>query len=274
MTNNTTPELTDPLATLVSTSIAAGALILKIRENLDGWEEKADGSPVTMADRGAEDLIVSTLAKLDPTTPVMAEERISSGETTPAASQRFYLVDALDGTREFIKKRDEFTVNIALIEAGEPVMGVVVAPALGEGFAADASGAFRFRVVAGAATRIEAITARAPSSSITILSSLSHMTLETEDYLQQFDVSERLSYGSSLKFCRLAEGIADLYPRLSRTMEWDIAAGDAILRRAGGSVRTLDGAPMRYGKVINPDDVAFANPHFVAFGNWPAERLP
>jgi len=270
-----TNELGQSLASLVSAAIAAGEVTLEIRQRLDSWEYKADGSPVTAADRAAEDLILGRLAELDPGTRVVAEERIASGDNTkPIAGERFYLVDALDGTREFVNRRSEYTVNIALIEGGIPTTGVVIAPALGEGFAADVDGAVRFRMAAGTATGIERIEAREPQASIDVLASLSHINPETEEYLQRFAIHQWLAYGSSLKFCRIAEGIADFYPRLGRTMEWDIAAGDAILRRAGGSVRTLDGQPMRYGKCSGVTDAPFANPHFLAFGKWPQDRLP
>lgn len=263
----------DQLSQLVAVAIRAGVLINTLRRELDDWDHKADGSPVTAADRGAEDVIVEGLERLDPGATIIAEERISTGETKPVAPSRFYLVDPLDGTKEFVKGRDSFTVNIGLIENGEPVLGVVIAPALDEGFAADAGGAYGFRVDGDRAVDIRPIRARKPGPRLTVVTSKSHMTPKTDQYLSRFEVGERKSYGSSLKFCRLAEGVADLYPRVGRTMEWDTAAGDAILRRAGGFVRGFDGRPLAYGKVDTPGEDAFANPDFVAFGDWPAERL-
>jgi 3'(2'), 5'-bisphosphate nucleotidase len=263
----------DQLSKIVAIAIRAGALINALRRDLDGWDHKADGSPVTAADRGAEDVIVDGLLRLDPGAIIIAEERMSSGETKPVAPARFYLVDPLDGTKEFVRGRDEFTVNIGLIEDGAPVLGVVIAPALDEGFAADVSGAYAFRVDDDRAVDVRPIRARRPGPRLTVVTSKSHMTPQTDAYLERFDVAERISYGSSLKFCRLAEGIADLYPRVGRTMEWDTAAADAILRRAGGSVRTFDGRTLTYGKVNTPGEAAFANPNFVAFGDWSAERL-
>lgn len=262
-----------PLSEIVTIAIRAGLLINALRRDLTEWDHKADGSPVTAADRGAEDLIVDGLSKLDPGGIIIAEERVSSGETQPVAAGRFYLVDPLDGTKEFVNGRDAFTVNIGLIENGLPVMGVVVAPAMDEGFAADASGAYAFRIMDERAVDIRSIHARAPGQRLTVVASKSHPSPKTDSYLARFDVAERESYGSSLKFCRLAEGAADLYPRFGRTMEWDTAAADAILRRAGGSVRTLDGKPLAYGKVNTPGEAPFANPNFVAFGDWPDERL-
>ncbi|MCB1511880.1 MAG: 3'(2'),5'-bisphosphate nucleotidase CysQ [Hyphomicrobiaceae bacterium] len=262
------------LRELALLAIAAGQEILRHAKVGHSVSYKADGSPVTPADRAAEDIIIAGLARTAPGVLVMAEERLSTGEIRPAAAPRFFLVDALDGTREFVNKRKEYTVNIALIEAGVPVVGVVVAPALGEGYAADAGGAFAFDASQFEPAAVRPIHARVPSEGVAAVVSRSHETAESEAYLRRFRIAERLSFGSSLKFCRLAEGKADLYPRLARTMEWDIAAGDAILRRAGGSVRTLDGQPMRYGKIDNPADEPFANPGFVAFGAWPEDRVP
>lgn len=258
----------------VQAAVDAGLLILDLRAHMDEWEHKDDGSPVTVADQQAEALLLARLSEIDPETPVVAEESVSVGRGVARPGRRFYLVDPLDGTREFVNGRDAFTVNIGLIEDGAPVMGIVIAPALAEGFAADENGAWRFRVSGGQARDIEGIRARAPGVALDVAVSQSHLTAETRGYLERFNVGARKSYGSSLKFCRLAEGAADLYPRLGRTMEWDTAAGDAILRRAGGSVRTLDGALLVYGKTENPDDVSYANPHFVAFGAWPADRMP
>jgi 3'(2'), 5'-bisphosphate nucleotidase len=263
----------ETLRAYVQAGIDAGLLILDLRAHMDEWAHKSDGSPVTVADEQAEDLILARLAVIDPDTPVVAEESVAAGKGVPSPGRRFYLVDPLDGTREFVKGRSAFTVNIGLIEDSIPTLGVIVAPAMAEGFAADADGVFRFRVVDGAAADIEPIQARRPGEKLDVVVSQSHLSAETRRYLDKFQIGERKSFGSSLKFCRVAEGAVDFYPRLGRTMEWDTAAGDAILRRAGGSVRTLDGAPLRYGKIDNQDDEPYANTSFVAFGDWPDSMI-
>ncbi len=265
--------MNEALALLVQAGIDAGQVILSIREDLDGWQKKHDGSPVTEADQASETLILERLAALAPDALVMAEEGIAAGSIKPATAAQFFLVDALDGTWEFVKGRPYFTVNIGRISDGVPDVGVVVAPALGEGFAADAGGAYRFRIEQGLAVEVEGIHARIPEPALDVLISQTHPSKETERYLDRFDVRSREAYGSSLKLCRLAEGGKDLYPRFGRTMEWDTAAGDAILRRAGGSVRTMDGRVLTYGKLKPKGDSAFANPPFAAFGAWPAARL-
>lgn len=267
-------RMTEELAAFARIAMAAGKVILDLREGINTYQSKVDGSPVTAADVAAEDTVLDGLSRIEPDAVVVAEERVSQGQTLPAAVSRFYLVDALDGTREFINGRNEFTVNVARIENGEPTLGVVIAPALGEGFAADADGAFAFTTSGEAPGDLRTIAARPPGDALSVVVSRSHETPETETYLKRFTIGQRLSFGSSLKFCRVADGGADFYPRLGRTMEWDTAAGDAILRCAGGSVRTLDGQLLRYGKIDNPDDAPFANPHFLAFGAWPAAQLP
>lgn len=238
----------------------AASLILQIYDSDFAVATKADATPVTLADQQAEALILAGLAAISPTLPVVAEEAVSSGGA-PAIDPagRFWLVDPLDGTREFIHRNGEFTVNIALIEAGEPRLGVVLAPALGVGYAGlVAHGAWRTDRTGRRPIRCR----RVPDEGLAVVASRSHGDEQALDaFLAGRKVASRVNAGSSLKLCLLAEGRADLYPRLGRTMEWDIAAGHAVLDAAGGRLQRLDdGRPLRYGKA------GFANPHFVAQG--------
>lgn len=219
---------------------------------------KGDNSPVTLADKQAEAVIVPALKKLLPDVPVVAEEAAAEGAVLAHGFKRFWLVDPLDGTKEFINRNGEFTVNVALIEEGRPVLGVVAAPAIGQLFAgALGAGAF----VEDANGRCALACRRVPEAGLTVVASRSHGDTESlAAFLQGRKLAEVRSAGSSLKLCLVASGQADLYPRLGRTMEWDIAAGHAVLSAAGGSVTTLDGAPLLYGKN------GFDNPYFVAKG--------
>lgn len=246
---------------LVEISIEAGAAIMPHYETGGNAREKGDGSPVTAADEAAEAVILRALRAAG-VTSIVAEEAVSGGEVPPP-SEVFYLVDPLDGTREFISKNGEFTVNIARVENGVPVAGVVYAPAIHLMFAGDASGAWRATVENGVVGQREAITVANAPTAVRVVASRSHLTDETKSFIDRFNVASFVSSGSSLKFCRVAEGAADLYPRMGRTMEWDTAAGHAVLKAAGGDVFTLDGAPLHYGK---RDGDTFANPHFVAAG--------
>lgn len=217
---------------------------------------KADGSPVTLADLASDAVIAAGLGPLLPSVAVVSEEGAPPDQAP--SGRRFWLVDPLDGTREFLSRNGEFTVNIALVEDGVPVLGVVVAPALGLTYAADAqSGA-----VSVEGGRVVPIRTRAvPPAGVTVVSSRSHGDAPAlAAWLGDRPVAGMRAAGSSLKLCLVACGQADLYPRLGPTMEWDIAAGDAILRAAGGSVRTLDGGTLAYGKD------GFRNPPFVASG--------
>ncbi|NBB51974.1 3'(2'),5'-bisphosphate nucleotidase CysQ [Rhizobium sp. CRIBSB] len=252
---------------LTRIAIEAGAVIMEIYRRDDaGAADKADGSPVTLADTAAEAVILAGLAQDFPNIPVVAEEAVAAGEC-PDVGTRFFLVDPLDGTREFISRNGEFTVNIALVEEGQPTVGVVYAPALGLLFAGDAEGARMNREIDGAFGDWTALTAApAREGGLRVVASRSHMSDETRDWLARYPVADLVSAGSSLKLCRLAEGAADLYPRLGRTMAWDIAAGDAVLRAAGGMVRCMEGRPFRYDPLRVPGDAPFANPWFVASG--------
>lgn len=233
-------------------------------------EHKADESPVTAADRAGEAVILAGLAEVAAGIPVVAEEEASAGRI-PDVSASFFLVDPLDGTKEFIKKGDDFTVNIGLIEHGVPTMGVVYAPARKVMWWGDVnSGAWEAeRTPHGVRGEARAIGVRAVSDPLCAVASKSHNTPETEAWLAAAGVGERVSVGSSLKFVLVASGQADVYPRPAPTMEWDTAAGDAVLRAAGGRVFDLDGAVLGYGKD------RFFNPGFVATGPYePAPLRP
>jgi 3'(2'), 5'-bisphosphate nucleotidase len=244
----------------------AGRLILKHYASVSEVRTKADASPVTKADEEAEALILDRLAKLEPDIPVIAEESVAKGHV-PATGSRFFLVDPLDGTKEFLQKNGEFTVNIALIEHGRPVAGVVIAPAKARAFIGDgANGAFELAAPGALSLVIDAarpIRARkAPREGLVAVVSRTHGDTKTEQYLASYRVANMVAAGSSLKFCLVATGEADIYPRHGTTMEWDTAAGQAVLEAAGGSVTTLDGEPLVYGKSA----LRFVNPHFVARG--------
>ena len=223
-------------------------------ENGAGVRAKADDSPVTLADEAAHRILVDGLGRLDPETPVVSEESQAEGYDARRGWRRVWLVDPLDGTKEFIKRRAEFTVNVALIENGEPVFGVVLAPALDLLYwAVKGEGAWREEKSA-AAERIYS-TAPAPGTPLTVVESLSHPSPELEEYLKTIPVARRVKAGSSLKFCWVAEGRADVYPRLGPTMEWDVAAGDCVYRQSGREGERP--SPLTYNK---PD---LRNPSFV-----------
>lgn len=219
--------------------------------------EKADASPVTEADCMAEALIVPALQALLPDVVVVAEEAVSAGKI-PKIGERFWLVDPLDGTKEFISRNGEFTVNVALIENGLPVLGVVLAPAIGCLFAGVVGqGAF----VVDSCGRREISCRFCDDDGLIVVASRSHGDAEAlGKFLAGSKIRELRTAGSSLKLCLVASGEADVYPRLGRTMEWDIAAGQAVLMAAGGSVEDLKGGALRYGKP------GFENSHFVAWG--------
>jgi len=254
-------DSSDLLEALLPVVRHAGAAIMQIYATDFAVRGKDDASPVTEADERAEALILPELARLTPAIPVVSEEEAAAGRI-PAVGECFWLVDPLDGTKEFINRNGEFTVNIALIEDGEPVLGVVFAPALDRLFAgATGVGAF----VEDKGTRRPITTRIPPAAGLTVVASRSHGDADAlAAFLAGRKIASQTNAGSSLKLCLVAAGEADVYPRLGRTMEWDIAAGDAVLRAAGGIVRTLDGAMLRYGKAD------FANPHFAAWGTTTA----
>lgn len=255
------------LAELTAIALRGGEEILAIYATSFDTQVKADASPVTQADLRCEAVVKPLLAQLAPDVVIVAEEAVSSGDM-PAEANRLFLVDPLDGTKEFVNRNGDFTVNIALVENGVPIAGVVYAPAIGKLWAGSAGeGAFTADVADGTLGERRTITARKAPQRLVAVGSRSHGSAETEEWLRRYEVERFVSRGSSLKFCLLAEGEADVYPRLGRTMEWDTAAGDAVLRAAGGLVTTLDGRPLRYDKRRQAGDVDYANPHFVAFAD-------
>lgn len=258
----------DVTAAFTEIALAAGALILSIYGREFTVQTKADATPLTEADTAAEALILERLAEQFPTIPVIAEEAAANG-IVPAPTERFILVDPLDGSKEFIARNGEFTVNIALIESGTPIAGVVYAPALKSiWWGSTRGGAFAASVENHRAIETRPIAIRAmPQKGLTLVGSRSHGSGEGDPRLDGFPVADFACMGSSLKFCKIAQGDADLYPRFGRTMEWDTAAGDAILRAAGGRVIDMEGTPLRYGKRNQADDCDFANGNFWAFGD-------
>jgi 3'(2'),5'-bisphosphate nucleotidase len=257
------------LENMVRAAVAAGRAALEVYDGRFEVRLKADDSPVTAADHAAERVILEHLSREAPQLPVVAEEQVALGRV-PAHGADFILVDPLDGTREFIKRNGEFTVNIALVSNGSPVLGVVYAPAISALFAGNTltGKAWRSSQDAGAsaAAREPIRVRRTPPDGLTVVASRSHRSPETDAYLARYPVAQTVSVGSSLKFCKVAAGEADLYPRLGTTMEWDTAAGHAILAAAGGRVLTDERTSLGYGK---PD---YRNPWFIATGS--AEVLP
>jgi 3'(2'), 5'-bisphosphate nucleotidase len=240
--------------------IAADAGRVVMRHYQEGCEARAkeDRSPVTDADEEAEALILRRLAEHFPGVPVVAEEQMARGGAGTAAAH-FFLVDPLDGTREFLSRNGEFTVNIAEVKDGVPVMGAVYAPAKNRLFlGALQDGALEMTGDMSASRPIKA--RAAPADGLVAVGSRSHNDEKTSEYLKAFSVKDYVSAGSSLKFCLVATGEADIYARAGRTMEWDTAAGQAVLMAAGGSVTLWDGTPFTYGKP------GFENPPFVARG--------
>ena len=223
---------------------------------------KADRTPVTEADERAEAIILERLADVLPAVPVIAEESASRG-VMPEAGRRFVLVDPLDGTKEFLSRNGEFTVNIALVEDGRPTVGCVFAPAIDTLYAA---GTTAWREVGSARTPLA--TRPYPADGLIALCSRSHPDPACDAYLARLAIAGRAEAGSSLKFCRVAEGSADVYPRFGPTMEWDVAAGHAVLAAAGGSVVSPDGSAFVYGK----RDAGYRNAAFVAWGREPLAR--
>lgn len=247
------------LAKMVETARNAGALVMRHYAGDTERRIKADKSPVTAADEEAEALIVAALHAAAPEIPVVAEESAAAGILPDTSGGVFFLVDPLDGTKEFLNKNGEFTVNIALIEQGHPTAGVVFAPAVDRLFWGSGDGAFE--ETAGKKRQIK--TRVAPAEGMTAIASRSHRDRLTDEYLAHYPIANLIAAGSSLKFCVIAAGEADLYPRHGPTMEWDTAAGDAVLRAAGGRVTRLDGKTLfTYGNAREK----FQNPSFIAWG--------
>ncbi|HEY1898758.1 MAG TPA: 3'(2'),5'-bisphosphate nucleotidase CysQ [Steroidobacteraceae bacterium] len=256
---------------MVKAALEAGAAANRIYHGAFEVHTKSDDSPVTTADHLAEEIILRHLARHAPGVAVVAEEQTAAGNI-PVIAGEFFLVDPLDGTKEFLQKRAEFTVNIALIRAGAPALGVVYAPATGQLFTADVGAA---RAARGALDPLHPRVAqlrpiqvrKVPPAGITAVASRSHRTPETDAYLARYPIADLVAVGSSLKFCLVAAGEADLYPRLGPTMEWDTAAGHAVLGAAGGQVLAANGHPLAYGKP------QFRNPWFVASGGFVPQAL-
>lgn len=252
-------------------ALAAGREVMRVFHAGCAVAHKADNSPVTEADQAAEKIILAGLREAFPDIACVAEEEASVGILPTDLGGVFFLVDPLDGTKEFVNRRTDFTVNIALIRKGSPEIGVVFAPCSRRFFSGMPGRAEAMEItddyeIVGR----RSVAARVGTAPLAVVASRSHNTPETETYVRSLGVAEIVSVGSSLKFCLLASGEADVYPRFGRTMEWDTAAGDAVLRAAGGMTRTLDGKPLAYGKRNQPHDADFANPHFIATGKLAA----
>jgi 3'(2'), 5'-bisphosphate nucleotidase len=225
---------------------------------------KSDASPVTDADEAAEAIIEKHLKELLPDVPMIGEEAVAAG-VSPKPGSSFFLVDPIDGTRDYISKRDGYTVNIALLIDNTPALGVIYAPAMSMLYAGGADGAYRWPLVPGSnfeEVKAEQIRVRTPPKDRVACASFSHLDNDTVAWLKERNISETVKVGSSIKLCRVAEGKADVYPRLAPVSEWDIAAGHAILMAAGGSVRTPDGSPIQYGKKKGD----YLVPKFIAWG--------
>lgn len=264
------PQMGDWLSylnALEKIALCAGAEILRLKETELTLSIKQDETPVCTADKNAEAIIIRELEALTPSIPIVAEEAAARGQLPENLGQYFYLVDALDGTKEFLQGRDDYTVNIALIKDGCPVAGVVYAPARNILFSASPLGAKRHDIDdAFSIISSETIKVRAAGKMLTGVASRSHHTELTEQAMTDYAVSECLSVGSSLKFCLIAQGLADIYPRFGRTMQWDTAAGDAIIRAAGGRTQTMDGQPLIYQMRLTEQGQDFSNPYFISAG--------
>jgi 3'(2'), 5'-bisphosphate nucleotidase len=239
----------------------AGKTILEVYGTDFSVARKGDASPVTEADQRAERLILEAIHReIGEEYPIVAEEAVDAGQVPEVAGRPFWLVDPLDGTKQFVQRQGEFTVNIALIEDRRPLLGVVHAPALSRTYWGSPLGAF----AATDGGAVEPIACRPmPASGVVAVASRSHRNPETDAFLARYDLAQSISAGSSIKFCLVAAGKADVYPRTGRTMEWDTAAGHAVVRFAGGSVTDMDGHELLYAKP------GFENPHFAVSGPPP-----
>jgi 3'(2'), 5'-bisphosphate nucleotidase len=257
---------------LVPVALAAGRLQMRYHSAGVAIVTKADATPVTCADQESEALILAALQKLAPNIPIVAEEEAAAGRI-PEVGRIFFLVDPLDGTREFICGRLEFTINIALVVDEVAVFGLVYAPGTGDFFVTPSKGQAAYAKIDPVTPptsmpmgAFQQIKVKVPHmDGLVAVASRSHMNAETQALLSGYKVASCLSAGSSLKFCLVAKGDADIYPRVGRTSEWDTAAGQAILEAAGGSVTRLDRKPLRYGKA----DQRFVNPDYIAWGGQP-----
>ena len=239
-------------------ALSAGNLIMHFYNEQFSITTKSDGSPVTAADQAAEDYLMPALTRLTPEIPIIAEESVAMGHTPNVNDGTFWLVDPLDGTKEFINRNEDFTVNIGLIESGIPTLGIVSTPVDKCVWAGSLKGG-AFKSKNGMRHKISV--RKANNQKITVVASRSHRSPELEDFISKLKVERSISRGSSLKFCLIAEGDADIYPRTGPTMEWDTAAGHAVLIAAGGNMTNFDGTQFQYAK---PD---FLNGWFIANGN-------
>jgi 3'(2'), 5'-bisphosphate nucleotidase len=248
-------------------ALAAGPVVMQAFLQGCDVERKGDDSPVTIADRESERIIVEALRRICPGMPIVAEEAASAGDCPTDPGPEFLLVDPLDGTREFVEGRPEFTVNIALVRNGAPVIGVVYAPAARLLFSGRPGAASKavvdddFAIVSRQPVKV-----RARPMTPVVVASRSHRSTETDNYVATLGQVEFTSIGSSLKFGLLAGGEADIYPRFGRTMQWDTAAGDAVLRAAGGTTTTIEGEPLSYGPRRGESELPYENPSFIACG--------
>ena len=259
---------TDPNKLLLDvTALAreAGRAILEVYASSFSVQEKADSSPLTEADLRSEKLILAGLRRIAPEIPVLSEETGQSAWAVRRNWSRLWVVDPLDGTKEFVQRNGEFTVNIALVDNHRPVLGIVHAPALERDyFACEGIGAFRSDArAAGRPIRVS----RRGSGAVRVVGSRSHRGSSLDGFLSRVGAHELVEVGSSLKLCLVAEGNADVYPRLGPTCEWDTAAGQCVLEQAGGQVLKLDGEPLEY----NREDTL--NPNFVGFGDADTDWL-
>ncbi|NVJ96578.1 MAG: 3'(2'),5'-bisphosphate nucleotidase CysQ [Alphaproteobacteria bacterium] len=254
-------DLSAMIPALTETVLEAGKTVMEVYETDFEVYGKADQSPVTEADRRGEAVIEAALKEIAPNIPIVGEEAKSEGKCPDISGGLFWLVDPLDGTKEFIKKGSDFTVNIGLIRNGSPIMGFVLAPALGKLYwGIVGQGAWIADVKGDAVENTKDIKSRkADPSNLVIVASKSHRSPELEAWLEHFPSAENVSIGSSLKLCLVATGEADLYPRLGPTCEWDTAAAHAVLLAAGGHVETPEGTPLTYAKDLK----TFLNPWFL-----------
>lgn len=252
------------LQDVIQVADEASKKVLQIYQSDFSVSYKEDQSPITAADVASHDIIVKGLHSINQDIPILSEEGAQAAWEQRKHWRRFWLVDPIDGTKEFTQRTGEFTVNIALIEEGEPVMGVVTAPALNEAFWGVKSEGASKRDRNGQVCRIHVAE---PQTSVRVVASKNHLNDETRAFIEALGPHSTIQAGSSLKFCRIAEGQADIYPRMAPTSEWDTAAAHAVLVAAGGEVTRVDGSPLLYGKKN------VLNPHFIATGNRNSHHL-
>jgi 3'(2'), 5'-bisphosphate nucleotidase len=257
-------DLDDLAMAFAALASEAGRVVMEVYATDFAVRRKADASPVSEADEAAEALLVPGVEKLLPGVPILAEEAVSRNGLVDVGAE-FVLIDPLDGTKEFVSRNGEFTVNVALVRDGAPVAGCVYAPAIGRMFVGGTTAAAGSVTPGATDAYLPQMTTRPYPDALVAVASRSHRDEQTDAFLADLGVAETRSAGSSLKFCLVAEGAADVYPRFGPTMEWDTAAGDAVLRAAGGAVVNPDGTTFRYGKASS----GFRNGAFVAWGGQP-----